>query len=361
LGLTYEAACHLESPGPHCGARGQLALQRGLRDGRARCSSGCQFRSIFGDRASRRKPLNGYKTEFEELQGKGGIDTLISAIIPGASRVVEKRSSGPLPPCCGQLAGRPEEKWFFINGICTDERLARLNAETLAAAFVRPIVPLYNSTDSFVFDLAECAARKGFDTVTEAVSMNLLPLVEALCSARVKRVILICHSQGRIIASIMIKWLDEILPPGQVVARGVGAQKPSPERRAARRLAGRGPSTDPNRDAAKKAEAYAHQHGLTRDHIGTLEVYCFANCSTSMAPISAVGSPPRHAPWIESYGNENDLVARLGVLAPPHGSGARVSRGTGTGARGHGGTYSMPTTSTRCCRRSRRATPRQER
>jgi hypothetical protein len=72
--------------------------------------------------------------------------------------------------------------------------------------------------------------------------------------------------------------------------------------------------------------------------VGKLEVYCFANCSTSMAPIAAVGSPVRHAPWIESYGNENDLVARLGVLAPPHGVGsARIEgdRYRREGAWGH--------------------------
>jgi hypothetical protein len=297
-----------------------------------------QFRSIFGDPASHHKPPNGFETEFEELQGEGGLDTLASALIPGARCVLERRPSGPLPPCGTQYAGQPREKWLFINGICTDERLVQLNAGTLAAIFRRPIEPLYNATDSFALDLLACTAGKGFNTVTEAVAMNLLPLVEALCSAELDRVILLCHSQGTIIASIMIKWLDEILPLGPVVAAGAGAQKRSPERRAARRLADPRPYRDPIRTAAKTAQEYAKQHGLTRDHIGKLETYCFANCSSSMGPIAVVGSPVRHSPWIESYGNENDLVARLGVLAPPYGIGsARIEgdRYRHDGAWGH--------------------------
>jgi hypothetical protein len=41
-----------------------------------------------------------------------------------------------------------------------------------------------------------------------------------------------------------------------------------------------------------------------------------------MTPIALTGEPPRHTPWLESYGNEYDLVARLGLLAPPHGIGS---------------------------------------
>jgi hypothetical protein len=297
-----------------------------------------QGRSILGNWSSRVAPPNGYTTEFEELHGRAGLQTLVSAFVPFASRVVEKRASGPLPVCGTSFGDRAGEKWFFINGICTDQRLALLNANTLAAIFGRPIIPLYNSTDSVFPDLFECAAGKGFDTITEAVSTNLMPLVKALCADEVQRVVLVGHSQGTIIGSIMIKWLDEILPPAQAVAAGAGAQTPSPERRAARRLAGKHARTDPNQAAARRAEAYARKHGLTRGHIGKLEVYCFANCSTSMTPIAAVGAPLRHAPWIESYGNENDLVARLGVLAPPHGVGsARIDgdRYRCEGAWGH--------------------------
>jgi hypothetical protein len=41
-------------------------------------------------------------------------------------------------------------------------------------------------------------------------------------------------------------------------------------------------------------------------------VYCFANCATVMRYVD----PRRRLPRIESFGNEHDLVAGLGMLAP---------------------------------------------
>lgn len=48
------------------------------------------------------------------------------------------------------------------------------------------------------------------------------------------------------------------------------------------------------------------------EDLATLEVYCFANCATEMKYIDEHLSLPR----IESFANEHDLVARLGMLAP---------------------------------------------
>jgi hypothetical protein len=43
-------------------------------------------------------------------------------------------------------------------------------------------------------------------------------------------------------------------------------------------------------------------------------VYCFANCASTMRYVDDTAAGP--LPWIESYGNEFDVVARLGMLAP---------------------------------------------
>jgi hypothetical protein len=51
---------------------------------------------------------------------------------------------------------------------------------------------------------------------------------------------------------------------------------------------------------------------LTRAELARLEIYCFANCATEMRYVD----PEAKLPWIESFGNEHDLVARLGMLAP---------------------------------------------
>lgn len=54
-----------------------------------------------------------------------------------------------------------------------------------------------------------------------------------------------------------------------------------------------------------------------------LEMYCFANCATEMrsAPVKIGGKNGVGPAWIESYGNEMDIVARLGVLADSTGPG----------------------------------------
>jgi hypothetical protein len=53
---------------------------------------------------------------------------------------------------------------------------------------------------------------------------------------------------------------------------------------------------------------------LLPEEVAKLEVYCLANCATSMRYVTS--GPDGPVPWIESYGNEFDIVARLGVLAP---------------------------------------------
>jgi hypothetical protein len=103
----------------------------------------------------------------------------------------------------------------------------------------------------------------------------------------------------------------------------------------AREIVGRcGPALQPTRAKAATENA----RNLTASDIGKLELYCFANSATSMEPFVTLHTPPHHAPWIESYGNEYDMIAKLGLLAPPHGIGsARIAgdRYRRSGAWGH--------------------------
>jgi len=60
---------------------------------------------------------------------------------------------------------------------------------------------------------------------------------------------------------------------------------------------------------------------LTTDQVAKLEIYAFANCATRMPYIDG----DLCVPWLESYGNQWDLVARLGMLAPDKdGTGVRI-------------------------------------
>jgi hypothetical protein len=242
------------------------------------------------------------------------------------------------PPRIGTgLVGHHEE-WFFVNGICTNQEVAIQNAQELSTLFKRQVNLLYNRTDGVLFDLIECAAGKAWDKMTDGARQALGPLVSALCNPKVKRVILVSHSQGTIMAAVLLKTLEEAILKSErkrtlVVApkRRKGARV-SPERRAARRILLR------HREDPAVVDALTR---LTRADIGKLELYCFANCATSMEPFVALSDgdcPPRHAPWIESYGNEFDLVAQLGMLTPAHGVGSsRIlgDRYERKGARGH--------------------------
>ncbi|MEJ2680054.1 MAG: hypothetical protein P8176_00335, partial [Gammaproteobacteria bacterium] len=54
-----------------------------------------------------------------------------------------------------------------------------------------------------------------------------------------------------------------------------------------------------------------------RNRIGKFEVYAFANCASSM---NYIYTPPGEEPfpYIESFANNKDVVARLGALSPQH-------------------------------------------
>ncbi len=248
----------------------------------------------------------------------------------------------PEPPRVGvDVVGR-DEAWFFVNGICTNQEVALQNAQELSSLFKRQVTLLYNPTDGILLDLIECAIGKAWDKMTDGARGALGPLVKALVDPGVKRVILIAHSQGTILSAVLLKTLEEAIVKRErererkralafVPARRRG-KRVSPERRAARRIVDRHPD-DPAVGRALRR--------LTRADIGKLELYCFANCATSMEPFVSLTDgdcPPRHAPWIESYGNEFDLVAHLGMLTPAHGVGsARIlgDRYERKGAWGH--------------------------
>jgi hypothetical protein len=188
------------------------------------------------------------------------------------------------------------EQWFFINGILTNEDVARMNAAYLGDLFHRPISILYNATDGPVIDLLECASEK-LGARDADVDMAFHPLLKAIADPTKQRVVLIAHSQGTLITAVVLRLIKE------VYSHTVSGQ--------------RGVLSDNDRDAirrkAKAAGLTVHADRLEpvdEANLATFEVYCFANCATDMCYIH------NELPRIESFGNEHDLVARLGMLAP---------------------------------------------
>jgi hypothetical protein len=190
------------------------------------------------------------------------------------------------------------ESWFFINGILTNQDVARMNAAYLVHLFRRPINVLWNSTDGIGVDLLECTTEK-LGATGEDVDSAFHPLLDAISSSQNKRVVLISHSQGTLITAVVLRLIG-----------GVYRHTMSGRRR---------DLTKSDREAIR---LHAAAEGLTVDaqrlkpvtptELSKLEIYCFANCASEMSYLD----PERKLPKIESYGNEHDLVARLGMLAP---------------------------------------------
>jgi len=205
----------------------------------------------------------------------------------------------------GSYTSFPDEAWFFLNGVASNDAVAQLNSAYLAYLFHRPLTMLQNSTDSLPLDLLECAVGKQWYRHTEAAVKAFPPIYDALKRQDKQRVVVIAHSQGTIIMATVLRMLAAIFSPPEeerelAALFGIAAASYAPPEFVY-------PDQDPWR-----AEDFAP---LSAQELAKLEVYCFANCANSMKYIH-IGAGGQLVPWIESFGNENDLVARLGMLAP---------------------------------------------
>lgn len=82
----------------------------------------------------------------------------------------------------------------------------------LAITFGRPVMGIHNRTNGLIFDLIECVIQRSFDYATTDIRIAYRILKGDLYNTSVERVILICHSQGGIEASIMIDRLLAEIP-----------------------------------------------------------------------------------------------------------------------------------------------------
>ena len=201
----------------------------------------------------------------------------------------------------GSYTSFPREKWFFVNGIMTDDNMAQINAAYLAFLFHRPITLIQNSTDAILVDLIQCALGKKWHHPTEPVKVAFPAIYDALTDPDKEKVVVVCHSQGTIIMADVLRLLKSITRKPAVV----------PSERAATRFAA--PEFVYPEDAPLDLTDFAP---LDESQLAKLEIYAFATCADRMTYHRAPGPGQRPIPWIEHFGNENDLVARLGMLAP---------------------------------------------
>jgi hypothetical protein len=98
----------------------------------------------------------------------------------------------------GQMI-QDNEIWFFLNGICTNRSVLRLNGKALADLFQRKIHLMHNPSDGIVLDLLECLAGRTLQPISTLESSVSHILEDALNSHN--KVVLIAHSQGGIITA----------------------------------------------------------------------------------------------------------------------------------------------------------------
>ncbi len=224
----------------------------------------------------------------------------------------------------GSPCSFPDEHWFFVNGVASNEDVARLNAEYLAQLFHRPVTVLQNATDSLIVDLIECAVGKGFKkdpssddrkTMTEPAWKATAAILEALNAPATKKVVVIAHSQGTIIVANVLRAIAKALREQRLLASG------------GRRLGWHdytqalmgGIKTDTDKTLRDELAHSLSVFGTGKpeavlDRVQKLEIYTFANCADKMTYVAHRGG--KAFPYLEHFANEYDIVARLGILSP---------------------------------------------
>ena len=192
----------------------------------------------------------------------------------------------------GSYTTFPDEAWFFVNGIMTNDAVAQINTAYLAHLFHRPLTMIQNSTDSLWSDLFECALGKEWYRVVEPAIKAFPPIYDALKSPHKERVVVICHSQGTIIMATVLRLLAELSPAEMRLPRVAAAMAPAPAPEA-RGLFEEAPRYAPPEFVYPDQDPIDLDdfEPLTGAELAKLEVYCFANCANTMPYIGAWDGP----------------------------------------------------------------------
>jgi hypothetical protein len=111
-----------------------------------------------------------------------------------------------------------EERWFFLNGCCVSGHNLQNNLNVLSETFGRPLFAIHNRTYGVIGDLFECIMQRAFNLFTEESRVSYEYIKSYTVDPSVKKVMLIAHSQGCIMASQILDQLYLDLP-AQAIAK----------------------------------------------------------------------------------------------------------------------------------------------
>ncbi|KAL8840490.1 MAG: hypothetical protein Q9176_003816 [Flavoplaca citrina] len=165
----------------------------------------------------------------------------------------------------------PNERWVFINGIGTGSSGLQTNIDCLSCLFGRQVLGIHNRSWGIFGDILECLLQRCLSYKTLDVRVACEIIKEYLVDTKVENLVLVAHSQGGIIASLVVDTMLMELPD---------------------------------------------------DIVGKLEIYTFGSAASHFhnPPTSSCGATPSSStrstviPYIEHYANEYDMVPRWGVL-----------------------------------------------
>lgn len=237
------------------------------------------------------------------------------------------------PDPYGSVTSYLDERWFFINGMATDPKVARMNTHLLSELFGRPISGIYNATNSIALDLIQCAIGKRYrinpdledlQTLTRSAFLATRAILGRVRDPSIKRVVIIAHSQGTIIAANLLRAIRTAIATADAIRREQPIKTPvdALEREACDRLL---PPPSANLNEQQCHHHFAHL-------MGKMEFYLFANCADKFnyaLRVETADGGSRGLPYLENFANEHDIVARLGVLSP-----LRTGPGTETETQG---------------------------
>ncbi len=205
------------------------------------------------------------------------------------------------PDHYGSYTTFPDESWFLINGIMTNDSLAQLNAAYISYLFHRPVTLVQNSTNSFSIDMLQCVIGKEWALTTEPAVKAFPVIYDALKSRHKRKVVIIAHSQGTIIMATILRLLYSLIERKEPI----GTEELAKEDYAPPEIILPDDLDFDPRDYEK----------LSEDELAKLEIYNFATCANIME-YANFEDEEKPVPWIEHFGNEYDIVARLGMQAP---------------------------------------------
>lgn len=184
------------------------------------------------------------------------------ALLPAARESVSQGTLTCRPP--RPVREEHSSRWFFINGAASAPPVALLNAREVARVFQRPVSLIHTPTWGVLRDFTGSISARTLRKDGRLSRPAVYVLQQALENH--ERVVLVCHSQGTIVASYIVRNLL--------------------------------------------------RHASTRHLVSRLELYCVGGVADSLQIDPGLTAQAGHpVPYVEHFANGRDFFAEVGVLS----------------------------------------------